>query len=129
MHYRLDPSIESLVHALCEAVLLKGRLALVPHSAESMILRDMMEDLSRGIGLRCGLPQDAAPGQASLTQLVWEIHRCTETWHVARAFHKMPPLDAYLMSPYFSQGDLKHLENWNLASHPPDAPAGGGQDP
>jgi len=124
MHYRLDPSIESLVHALCEAVLLKSRLVLVPHAAEAIILRDMMEDLTRGIGLRCGLPQDASPGEASLTQLIWEIHRCTETWHVARVFHKMPALSVYLMSPYFSARDLKQLEDWLRTAHASE-PSGG----
>jgi|GEM_PF-2929174 len=112
MGYALDITAEKMVHALCEAVLLKSRLVIPPDHPESVILRDLVEDLAGALGAYAGLPEDGVPGQYTLVRLIYDIHRCTETWHVGRAFTRSPELQRWAFHPYLSITDMNKLEEW-----------------
>ena len=111
MNYTLDQEAESLIHALCEVVLLKKRLFLIPGSSESNMIHDILEDLSKGIGRHGHLSEDGSGGVSPLSRFALEISRCGDVWQVARAFKHSPPLDGYLMAPYFAPKDLEILES------------------
>jgi hypothetical protein len=107
MAYTLDRTAENLVHALCELIVLKERLALDPNCAEAVILHDLAEDLAAGLGRHCGLTESTSGGHDPLAKFVWDVQRCTQTWKLARIFRRTPGLERLLMAPYFSQGDLQ----------------------
>ena len=110
MKYTLDQEAESLIHALCEVMLLKRKLFLIPGSSESVIIHDILEDLATGIGRHAHLSEDAAGGISPIARFVLDVSRCGDIWQVARACKHSPPMDAYLMVPYFAAKDLATLE-------------------
>ena len=107
MGYTLDKTAENLVHALCELIVLKKRLALDPNGPEAVILHDLAEDLAAGLGRYCGLREAGADGHDPLAKFVWDIQRCGETWRLARVMRRTPGMERLLMAPYFSQADLQ----------------------
>jgi hypothetical protein len=111
MRYTLDQVAEKLIHALCEAVVLRHRLALKPDSMEATILNDVIEDLATGLGLHINLPVEREPVVGSLQHFVHAVRRCQTPRHVATAFQGIPALAPFLIAPYFSQTDLHALEN------------------
>ena len=110
MGYALDQAAEHLIHALCEAVVLKRRLAPAPDSREAIICHDLIEDLASGLGRHCGISDQRVEGSEALGRFIWNVLRCSETWHIARVFQKTPGMEAYLMAPYFSSGDLQKAQ-------------------
>jgi hypothetical protein len=126
MGYALDLTAEKMVHALCEAVLLKSRLVLPPDRPESVILRDLVEDLAGALGIYAGLPEDGELGRYDLVKFVYDVHRCTDTWHVARVFSKCAELQRWAFHPYFSITDMHKLEEWKARpAEGPKAPQAG----
>lgn len=118
MKYTLDQEAESLIHALCEVMLLKRKLFLIPGSSESMIIHDIIEDLARGIARHGHLSEDESGGVSPMARFALDVSRCGDIWQVARAFKHSPPLDAYLMVPYFTAKDLATLEAKTAESKP-----------
>jgi hypothetical protein len=112
MGYALDVTAEKMIHALCEAVVLRDRLKLPPGQPEAVLVRDLVEDLAGALGAYAGLPQDGDSTRYGLVKLVWDLHRCTETWHVARVFSRIPELERFTVHPYFSITDMHTLEEW-----------------
>lgn len=109
MKYTLDQVAENLIHALCEAVLLRRRASEDAQSIEAAIAKDVIHDLATGLGLYFNLPAEGeTPG--SLHHFVRAIHFCTSTDEVMRVFQGIPALSGYLMPPYFSKADLRLLE-------------------
>jgi hypothetical protein len=91
-------------------MLLKRKLFLIPGSSESMIIHDIIEDLARGIARHGHLSEDESGGVSPMARFALDVSRCGDIWQVARAFKHSPPLDAYLMVPYFTAKDLATLE-------------------
>jgi hypothetical protein len=116
MKYTLDTTAEKLVHALCEAILLKARLAIAPDHPESVILRDLLEDLAGALALYAGLPEDGPPGRYTAVKFTYDVHRCADTWHVARVFTKCLELQRWGIHPYFSITDMHKLDAWRAAN-------------
>ena len=112
MRYVLDITAEKMVHALCEAVALRKRLGLAPNRPEAGVLGDLLDDLVQAVGTYGGIPPESSPGRPGLDRLVWDIHLCHESWHVARAFLKFEELRRFTFHPYFSMADMKALEEW-----------------
>lgn len=112
MRYALDAVAEKLIHALCEAVLLKIRLGLPPDRPESVIVRDIIEDLAGALGAYAGLAADGEGGTYDLVRFVYDIHRCSETWHVGRVLTRSPELSRFAFHPYLSMSDMHKLESW-----------------
>jgi hypothetical protein len=110
--YALDATAQKMVHALCEVVLLRSRLGLPPARPESVIVRDLLEDIAGAFGLYAGLPEDAPGDGYDTVKFVYEIHRCTETWHVGRALSRCPELSRFAFHPYLSITDMNKLEEW-----------------
>jgi hypothetical protein len=112
MRYVLDSTAEKMVHALCEAVALRKRLGLAPDRPEAGVLGDLLDDLVQAVGLYGGVLPESSPGRPGLDRLVWDIHLCQESWHVARAFLKFEELRKFAFHPYFSMADMKALDEW-----------------
>ena len=109
MKYTLDQAAENLIHSLCEAVVLRQKLALDPQAIEAAILKDVIEDLATGLGFHLGLQGGTESGEGQLKHFVSAIQSCECTGQVVKVFQGMPDLNPYLMAPYFSQTDLRVL--------------------
>ena len=117
--YALDQTAEKMIHALCEAVVLRARLGLPPDKPEAVLVRDLVEDLAGALAAYAGLPQDGDATRYGLVKLVWDLHRCTETWHVAKVFSRIPELQRFTIHPYFSITDMRAVEEWSAKNPAP----------
>jgi hypothetical protein len=106
MGYRLDLVAENLIHALCEFIVLRQRLLLAPETAEAAIEDDVLHDLARGLGLYCGLAEEAGDGPDSVSRFIGRVSNCLTTRHLVKVFREFPKLEPFLMAPYFSPSDL-----------------------
>lgn len=119
MGYALDLTAEKMIHALCEAVVLRDRLRLPSEHPDSVLVRDLVEDLAGALAAYAGLPAEADPTHCGLAKFVWDLHRCTETWHVARVFSGIPELQRFTVHPYFSITDMRALDGWRAENPAP----------
>lgn len=119
MGYALDQTAEKIIHALCEAVVLRVRLRLPPGEPEAVLVRDLVEDLAGALAAHAGVPQDGDGSRDSHAKFVWDLHRCTETWHVAKVFSRIPQLQRFTIHPYFSITDMRAVEEWRAKNPSP----------
>lgn len=119
MGYALDLTAEKIIHALCEAVVLRVRLRLPPGEPEAVLVRDLVEDLAGALSAYAGVPQDGDGARDGLAKFVWDLHRCTETWHVAKVLSRIPELRRFTIHPYFSITDMRAVEEWRAKNPAP----------
>lgn len=110
MGYTLDQVAEKWIHALCEIIVFKERILVDADSTEGIILHDVIEDMAWGLAFHFGLSSAEEEGGSEAKRFVRSVHNCTSTVQLAQLFKRHPKLGLYLISPYFSMGDLARLQ-------------------
>jgi hypothetical protein len=114
MGYTLDQVAEKSIHAICELIVFKERILLDAESSEGIILHDVIQDLATGFAFYTGLSTVDEGAGSEFKQFVRTVHECTTTTQLAALFKRIPKLNAYLMAPYFSLGDLARIEKQSV---------------
>lgn len=103
MRWTLDLTMEKLLHALQELIILKRKIINETLDSESIkiaILDDIISDLAEGIAhyLSHTNPKEFSK----------EVLKCHFSWDLAKIF-KENKYEKYLSPPYFSNQDLEKI--------------------
>jgi hypothetical protein len=104
MSYTLDMTMEKLLHALQELIILRRRTAMAnidQECPELTILNDTILDLGEGIARYLA--------HAEPQRMAKDIAACHFTYDIPKVFKK-EGFFAFLCPPYFSQKDLEQLQ-------------------
>lgn len=101
MGYTLDLTMEKLLHALQELIIVRRRMTMAnieDEPPEMTILNDAVLDLAEGIARYLSHPDPA--------RMARELSACHFTYDLPKVFRK-EGFATYLAPPYFSQKDLE----------------------
>ena len=95
---------------------LKSRLVIPPDHPESVLLRDLLEDLAGALGTYAGLPEDGGPGQYTVVRFTLRHPPVHGDLARGRVFTRTPELQRWALHPYLSITDMHKLEEWKSRS-------------